>query len=94
MAEVKGTEKVGVVAARLMDSIDAHLSERGGAVVEVVIAAEIDVPGEGDSVYVQMITKSSTESPVYTRGLFTDAARVIGAGTYSSEDGSGEVDEA
>lgn len=94
MAEIKGTEKVGHVAASLMDAIDAHLSERGGSVVNVVIAAEIDVPGEGGDVSVQMLTKSSTESPVYTRGLFSDAARVIGAGTYSSEDGSGDLDDA
>lgn len=92
MAEVVGTEKVGVVAASLMDAIEVHLSARGGEVVNVVIAAEIDVPGDGDDVVVQMLTKSTTESPVYTRGMFNDAAGVIGSGGFSSADGSGEVE--
>lgn len=91
MADVIGTEKIGHVAASLMDAIEAHLSECGGEVVEVVIAAEIDKL-DGEGVCVQMLVKSSTDSPVYQRGLLDAATTVIGAGTYSSEDGSGEVE--
>jgi hypothetical protein len=87
---IEGVEKVGEVAAALMDAIDAHLHDCGGGVVNVVIAAEID-RHDGDDVYVQMIAKSSTDSPVYQRGLLVAAIEVVGSGTYSSEDGSGEV---
>lgn len=92
MAEVTGTEKIGKVAADLMDVIDAHLSECGGEVVNVLIAAEVDAY-QGEDTFVQMLVKSTTDSPVYQRGLAHAAAGVVGSNTYSSESGDGEVDE-
>ena len=91
MTEVTGTENVGKVAADLMDAIDAHLSECGGEVVHVLIAAEIDAH-QGEDICTQMLVKSTTDSPVYQRGLAHAAAGVVGSDTYSSESGDGEVD--
>lgn len=87
MAEVAGTEKIGEAAASLMDAVDAHLSGCGGAVVNVLIVAELD-QHDGDDVYVQALIKATTDSPVYQRGLASAALEVIGCGGFTSGDGA------
>jgi hypothetical protein len=76
MSEVTGTDKIGRIAAALMDQIQEVLGDEGGRVEDVMISAELSVPTD-DGEDCRVIVKCSAESPIYQRGLATAALHVV-----------------